>query len=91
MATAPYEVVDAMIACGVNNAILLNEATQAERIATEIFDDYHTFVMDKIYVELQEDLKAYSSLTVANGQIRLTHGVTQNIEYISSRHEMRSG
>ena len=90
MVVAPYEAVGAMIACSVNYAILFNGETQTERIATEIFDDDPS-VMDKTYVELQEDLKAYSSLTVANGQIRLTHGVTQNIEYISSRHEMRSG
>jgi hypothetical protein len=64
-----YEVTHAMIACGIDNNVLFNGATQAQRIATEIFDDDHQSVMDKTINELQEDLKAYSSLTVANGQI----------------------
>ena len=79
MAAAPYKVVDAMIDCGLNTTIIFNGATQAARIATEVFDDDHNSVIDKSYDELQEDLKAFSSLTVANGQIRLTPGTTRNI------------
>ena len=76
---APFTVTDAMVLCGVNNVVVFNGATQAERIAGEIFDDDHNAVMDKSYTELQEDLKAFSSLTVQNGQIRLTPGTTRNI------------
>ena len=76
---ATFEVVDAMALCGVDNVVQFNGATAAGRIATEIFDDDHQSVMDKSYTELQEDLKAFSSLTVANGQIRLMPGTTRNI------------
>jgi len=69
---AAFEVIDAMALCGVENTIQFNGATAAERIAMEMFDDDHQSVMDKSYTDLQDDLKAFSSLTVANGQIRLT-------------------
>ena len=46
---APYEVVDAMRACGVDNVTLFNGASAAQRIATEVFDDNHNSVMDKTY------------------------------------------
>ena len=42
-----YTVLDAMIACGVNNVILFNGASQTNRIATEVFDGDHTSAMDK--------------------------------------------
>ena len=76
---AAFEVIDAMALCGVENTIRFNGATAAERIAMEMFDDDHQSVMDKSYTDLQDDLKAFSSLTVANGQIRLTPGTTRNI------------
>ena len=76
---APYKVVDAMVTCGVNNAIIFNGATQAKRITTDVFNDGHNSMIDKTYTELQEDLKAYSSLMVANGHIILTPGITRNI------------
>ena len=80
MAAEPFQVVDAMVLCGVNNIILFNDTTQAAHIAGEIFDDDHNTVMDKSYTELQEDLKAFSLLTIANGQICLTPGTTRNIQ-----------
>ena len=52
MTAAPFQVVDAMILCGVNNTDLFNGATQAARIAGEIFDNDHNTVMDKPYTEL---------------------------------------
>ena len=35
----PYTVANAIFICGVNNRMLFNGTTQAERIAGEIFDD----------------------------------------------------
>jgi hypothetical protein len=67
MAAVQFQVVEAMILFGVNNVLLFNGATQAAQVATEIFDDDHNAVIDKSYAELQEDFKAFSSLTVANG------------------------
>jgi hypothetical protein len=77
---AQFEVEDAMTACGVDNQVLFNGATQAQCITTEIFDNDHYSVMDKMINELQDDLKSYSSLTTANDQIRLTPGITRNIK-----------
>ena len=75
-----YTVLDTMIACGVNNVILFNGASQVNRIATEVFDEDHTSVMDKTFTELQDDLKTYSQLTVANRQIRFTPSIIRNIK-----------
>ena len=75
-----FTVLDAITLCGVNSNVLFNGDTQAQRIATEIFDDDHQSVMDKTIRELQDDFKSYSALTVANGQIRLTPGITRNIK-----------
>ena len=36
--------------------------------------------MDKTYVELDDDLKSYSTLTVAHAKIRLTPGYKKNIK-----------
>lgn len=79
-AQAQFTVVDAMIACGVPNATLFHGSTQAERIATEIFNDDHNSVMDRTFTELNDDLDMYSKLTVAHGQIRLTPGTIRKIK-----------
>ena len=75
-----HTVLNAMILCGVNNSIQFNGATAAQRIVTEIFDDDFNSYMDKTIDDLNTDLKSYSSLTVANGQIRLTPGITKRIK-----------
>ena len=75
-----YTVLDAITLCGVNTFIQFNAATQAERISTENFDDDFQSCMDKTMEELANDLKSYSSLAVANGQIRLTPGITKKIK-----------
>ena len=36
--------------------------------------------MDKTYVELDDDLKSYSTLTAAHGQIRIPTGHNKNIK-----------
>ena len=84
MAAVPFQVADAMALCGVHTMILFNDATQATRIAVEIFNNDQNAVMDKLNTELQEDLKAFSSLTVANSQIRLTPGTMRNIRAYST-------
>ena len=76
---AENTVLDAIILCGVDNAVRFNGSTAAERIATEIFDDDFASCMDKSVNDLESDLKAYSSLTVANGQIRLLPATKKNL------------
>ena len=77
---APFTVFNAMVACGIDNNTMFNGATACERIATEIFDDDFLSCLDKTYSELDDSLKDYSALTVANGQIRLTPGIKTNVK-----------
>ena len=46
----------------------------ASRTATELFDGDFTSCMDKTYVELDDDLKSYSTLTAVHFHTRLTTG-----------------
>ena len=76
---APFTIIDALILCGVDDNAFWNGAHQAERISTDIFDDDYNSILDKTFEEMDEDLKSYSILTVANGQIRLNPGTKRNI------------
>ena len=69
MAAVPpvYTVRNAMIACGINDAKLFMNETEAQRIATELFQDSFNTCMDKTFDEIDSDLKTYSVLTLANG------------------------
>ncbi len=49
-----FTVVDALIACGVNNNVLFMEQTQAQRIASDIFDNTFTSCMDVTFRELDK-------------------------------------
>jgi hypothetical protein len=53
-------VLDAMIACGIDNEVLFMEETQAQRIADDIFDNLFTSCMDITFKELDKHFKAYS-------------------------------
>ena len=72
-------VLDSVIACGVNNVQLFNGQTKAQRIAGEVFDNDFESCRFKSIDELKEDLKAYSGLTAAQGQIRLNPGIKRNL------------
>ena len=63
-----------MFDCGITDVALFDGDTKASRIDTEIFDDDFTSCMDKTYVDLDDDLKSYSTLTAAHRHIRLTPG-----------------
>ena len=78
-AAVPNTVLDSVITCGVNNVALFGGLTQAQRIASEIFDNDFESCRFKTNEEVKEDLKAYSTLTVAQGQIRLQPGVKRNL------------
>ena len=73
MAAASHTVVGSIIYCGVNNVVLLEGNTQAERMATGIFDNYSNSCMGKTVDELEQYFRYYSVLTVIQGQIRLNH------------------
>ena len=76
----PFTLANAMFNCGIMDAALFDGNTKASRIATELFDDNFTPFMDKTYVRLYDDLKSYSTLTAAHGQIRLTPSHKKNIK-----------
>ena len=72
VANPPFTAADAMFNYGIADAILFDGNTKAIRIATVPFDDDFTSRMDTTYIELDDDLKSYSNLTAAHGQLRLT-------------------
>ena len=86
-------VVDAMIACGVENDGLFMNETQAQRLASDIFGDQFTSCLDVTFKELDEHFKTYSDLTVAQGQIRVRPGTRKNIKAFVqwTRDELRLG
>ena len=73
-------VLDAVIACGVDNNALFDGDTAAERIATDLFDDDYVSAMDKTWEELDTDFKSYTDLTHAQGQIRFLPGIKRNLK-----------
>ena len=75
-----YTITDAMVKCGVNNIDLFDGQTAARRFSSDIFSDSFDICMDKTMEEVQNDLKHYSNLTQAQGQIRITPGVIQRIQ-----------
>ena len=70
-AAVPHTVLEAVVAIGIDNVALFDGQTPAERIAEGIFENDFQSCMDKSDSDIDEDLKAWSNLTVANGQIRL--------------------
>jgi len=81
-AAAPpvFTVLDAIIACGVDNNALFDGHTAAQRIATDLFDDSYVSTMDKTWEELDIDFKSYTDLTQHQGQIRLLPGIKRNLK-----------
>jgi hypothetical protein len=71
-------VLDAMIACGVDNEVLFMDETQAQRIADDAFDNPFLSCKDVTFKELDDHFKTYYDLTVAQGQIRLRPGTRKN-------------
>ena len=81
MAAPPvHTVLDAMIACGVDNNAVYDGDTAAERLSTDLFDEDYVSVMDKTWDELDNDFKSYTDLTQLQGQIRLLPGVKRNLK-----------
>jgi hypothetical protein len=76
----PSTVIDALIACGVDNIALFMDETQAQRIADDLFDSLFTSCMDLTFKEIVDHFKTYSDLTVAQGQICLCPGTRKIIK-----------
>jgi hypothetical protein len=72
--------IDALIACGVDNVTLFKGETAAQRIADDILDNLFTKCKDMTFKELDDHFKTYSELSVAQGQIRVRPGMRKNIK-----------
>ena len=88
-----WTVVDALIACGMDNVALFMEETPAQRVADDIFDNTFSSCMDITFKELDDYFKTYSDLTVVQGQIRIRPGTRKNIKAFVqwTRDEIRLG
>jgi hypothetical protein len=75
-----FQVIDALIAYGVDDVALFNDQTQAQRIAEDIFDESFSSCMDPTFKELDDYFKTYTEVTVAQGHIRLRPGTRRNIK-----------
>ena len=70
-----------LIACGVpNDHVLFEGATKANRIAMEIFDGDLNACLNISFADFESECKTLSTLTVAQGQIRLTPSTKRNIK-----------
>ena len=88
MAFDGFTVVEAMVACGVDNDGLFMDETQAQRIASDIFGDQFTSCLDITFKELEDHFKTYSDLTVTQGQIRVRPGTRKTSKLLFNGHVM---
>jgi hypothetical protein len=80
-AVAPRTILDAMIACGVDNVALFLRETQAQRLVDGTFDDSFASCLDITFKELDNHFKMYSDLSAAHGQIYILRpGTRKNIK-----------
>ena len=80
VAQPTFTVQRALQECGVINVPTLYDGQlQVQRMETNMFDKDYETMMDKTYSELCDDLKGYSSLSVANGRIRVPPNGKKNI------------
>ena len=72
---------DVMITCGVpNDGILFNGDDKPDRIASEFFDDDFDSCLLMTFEDIENECKTMSSLTVNQGQIRLTPATKRNLK-----------
>ena len=76
-----------LVIAGVDNTLLFNNKTQAQRLASDLFDDAFASCMDKSYEVIDSDLKSYAQLTAIQGQIRSQPGVKRGICPMDTGHD----
>ena len=76
-----HTIVDALVACGVDN---INNVTggqnNSQRLAEDMFGGRFTMCLDKTFTEMETEFKGYSDLTQAQGQICLMVGTKCKIK-----------
>jgi Reverse transcriptase (RNA-dependent DNA polymerase) len=75
----PPSVRSTLVLCGVPDVGIFDGKTPAQRLASDIFFDDFLAVIDTTRDNITDALKAYASLTVANGRIILQPGVNAKI------------
>ena len=86
-------VLNAWIACGVDNEVQFMDESQAERSADDIVDNLFATCLEMTFKELDDHFRAYSYLSVAQGHIRLRPGMRKKIKSLVqwTRNESRLG
>ena len=79
-ANTPFTLANDMLDYGITDAVLFDSDTKAIRIATDLFDNEFFSFVDKMHVELDDDLNSYSTLTTVHCNIRITPGHKKNIK-----------
>ena len=69
MAAPNHTMIDQLVACGISNNRAGALGSQAQRISADIFDDSYDTCMDISFEDLDNDLKTFAELTVAEGRI----------------------
>ena len=78
---AAQTVRDAMILCGIpDDGILFNGVDKPDRIAAEFFDDDFESCLLLSFEDIENECKTMSTLTVAQGQIRITPATKRNLK-----------
>ena len=88
-----FTVHDALVLCGVDDQNMFQGQTAAARLAEGLFSNNFMKCMDKSIKDLKEDFESYSTLTQAQGQIRLIPTIKNNIKaFIQwTRDQIRTG
>ena len=76
----PNTVRSLLALAGVDDARLFNNETEAQRLASDMFDDSFESCLDKTFDEIDADLKVYANLTAANGKIIINPRVKRTIK-----------
>ena len=72
---------DVMISCGIpNDGVLFNGEDKPDRIAAEFFDNDFDSCLLMTFEDIENECKTMSSLTVMQGQVRLTPATKRNLK-----------
>jgi hypothetical protein len=88
------DVTRSLMDCGVEDnsgGVAWNDETASQRIASDVFNDSFNTCIDITFSELDDHWKTYSSLTAADGRIRLKPATKVNIRALVqwARHKIR--
>ena len=71
---------ESLTLCGVDDILLFQGQTAAERVSIAMFDDDYQTCIDKTLQELEDDFKDFSALTIQAGRLRFDPTTKRNIK-----------